>query len=154
MTSGRGGGTRGAMGDGNAQAQTQPLDWATFSRIFDQITLTDNKMITGQININTVGVEVLRAFLEGNEDLANKIISYRNSQGGEITNLCNLINVEGMTQQTLAKYLDQLCVRSSVYLIRATAQSKSCGVRYFIEMAVNRDREGREMLYKLEGIGN
>jgi DNA uptake protein ComE-like DNA-binding protein len=146
------GGTTGARGGGNAQAR--PLDWATFSRIFDQITLTDNTSITGQININTVGVEVLRAFLEGNDDLANKIISYRNSQGGEITNVCNLINVEGMTQQTLAKYLDQFSVRSSVYLIRATAQSKSCGVHYFSEMVVNRDQEGREVLYKLEGIGN
>jgi type II secretory pathway component PulK len=155
MTGGRGGGTSGARGGGrNAQAQAQSLDWATFSRIFDQITISDNTSITGQININTVGVEVLRAFLEGNDDLANKIISYRNSQGGEITNVCNLINIDGMTQQTLAKYLDQFSVRSSVYLIRATAQSKSCGVHYFIEMAVDRDREGREVLYKLEGIGN
>jgi type II secretory pathway component PulK len=154
MTGGRGGGTSGARGGGNAQTQTQPLDWATFSRIFDQITISENTSITGQININTVGIEVLRAFLEGNDDLANKIISYRNSQGGEITNVCNLINIDGMTQQTLAKYLDQFSVRSSVYLIRATAQSKSCGVHYFIEMVVDRDREGREVLYKLEGIGN
>jgi type II secretory pathway component PulK len=155
---GRGGGRGGRGGRGGGQStamqQTQPLDWATLGRIFDQITLTDNTMITGQININTVGIEVLRAFLEGNDELANKMISYRDSQGGEITNVCNLMNIDGMTQQTLAKYLDQLSVRSSVYLIRATAQSKSCGVHYFIERVINRDREGREVLYKLEGIGN
>lgn len=75
------GGVRGGTRQQGA-AQSQPLDWATFSRIFDQITLTDNTTITGQININTVSIEVLRAFLEGNEDLANKIIAYRESMGG------------------------------------------------------------------------
>jgi len=147
-SSGGGGGQR------QSANQTQPLDWATFSRIFDQITLTDNTTISGQININTVGVDVLRAFLEGNEDLANKIIAYRESMGGEITNVCDLMNINGMTQSTLSPYLDQFCVRSSVYTIRVTAQSSSCGVRYFMETVVNRDREGRDVLYKLEGVGS
>jgi type II secretory pathway component PulK len=124
------------------------------SRIFDQITLTDNTTISGQININTVGVDVLRAFLEGNDELAAKIIAYRESMGGEIANVCDLMKVDGMTQDVLKNYLDQLCVRSSVYMIRATAQSGSCGIQYFTEMVVNRDREGREVLYKLEGVGN
>jgi hypothetical protein len=58
-----------------------------------------------------------------------------------------------MTQQILAPYLDQFSVRSSVFLIRATAKSASCGVQYFMEEVVNRDREAREVLYKLEGVG-
>jgi type II secretory pathway component PulK len=145
----------GVTGGGRQQgaAQTKPLDWATFSRIFDQITLTDNTTITGVININTVSLDVLRAFFEGNEDLATKVIAYRESMGGEITNVCDLINIQGMTQQILAPYLDQFSVRSSVFLIRATAKSASCGVQYFMEEVVNRDREAREVLYKLEGVG-
>jgi type II secretory pathway component PulK len=148
----RGGITGGGRQQGASQAQ--PLDWTTFSRIFDQITLTDNTTITGVININTVSLEVLRAFLEGNDDLAGKLIAYRESMGGEITNVCDLINVQGMTQQILAKYLDQLCVRSSVFSIRVMAKSSACGVQYFMEEIVNRDREGREVLYKLEGVGS
>jgi type II secretory pathway component PulK len=146
---------RGGVSSGQRQGatQTQPLDWATFGRIFDQITLTDNTSITGVININTVSLEVLRAFLEGDDDLAGKFIAYRESMGGEITNVCDLINVQGMTQQTLAKYLDQFSVRSSVFNIRVTEKSSACGVQYFTEEVVNRDREGREVLYKLEGVG-
>jgi type II secretory pathway component PulK len=147
---------RGGSASGGRQqsdSQSKPLDWATFSRIFDQITLTDNKTIAGVININTVSLEVLRAFLEGDDDLAGKMIAYRESMGGEITNVCDLINIQDMTQQALAKYLDMFCVRSSVFSIRVTAKSSACGVQYFMEEVINRDREGREVLYKLEGVG-
>jgi type II secretory pathway component PulK len=160
---GRGRGGRRGMGQGRIRgggssrlqqaAVTQPLDWATFGRIFDQITLTDNKTITGVININTVSLDVLRAFLEGDDELAGKIIAYRESMGGEITNVFDLMNVPGMTQQTLAKYLDLFSVRTSVFTIRVTAKSSACGVQYFMEEVVNREREGREVLYKLEGVG-
>jgi DNA uptake protein ComE-like DNA-binding protein len=156
--SGRGTGqgrVRGGVTGGRQQgaSQSQALDWATFSRIFDQVTLSDNTTITGVININTVSLEVLRAFLGGDDDLAGKMIAYRESMGGEITNVCDLINVQGMTQQILAKYLDQISVRSSVFSIRVTAKSSACGVQYFMDEVVNRDREGREVLYKLEGVG-
>jgi hypothetical protein len=69
---GRGGVTSPAAGQTDVQAQA--LDWATFSRILDQVTVSNNTTITGQINVNTVSFEVLRAFLGGNDDLAAKII--------------------------------------------------------------------------------
>ncbi|MBA4397480.1 MAG: hypothetical protein C0394_08880, partial [Syntrophus sp. (in: bacteria)] len=108
----------------------------------------------GVINVNTVSFEVLRAFLEDNDDLAGKMINYRESMGGEITNVCDLLSVEGMSQDTLKKYIDQLSVRSSVYMIQVAATSSVSGVRYTTEMVVNRDRQGREVLYKIEGVGN
>jgi len=64
-----------------------------------------------------------------------------------------LINVDGMTQDILRQYIDLFCVRSSVYMIRATSTSSVSGVSYTIEMVVNRDREGREILYQVEGVG-
>jgi type II secretory pathway component PulK len=153
----RGGGAGGARGSSGSSSQSatqlKPLDWATFSRIFDQITLTTRSSIDGVININTVSLEVLRAFLEGNDDLAGKMINFRESMGGEVTNVCDLMSVEGMTQETLKKYIDQFSVRSSVYMIQVTATSSVCGVSYTTEMVVNRDRQGREVLYKLEGVG-
>jgi hypothetical protein len=152
---GRPGGAAGASsGGGQSETQLKPLDWATFSRIFDQVTLTGRLTIDGVINVNTVSFEVLRAFLEDNDDLAGKIINYRESLGGEVANVCDLLSVEGMSQDTLKKYIDQFSVRSSVYLIQVTATSSVSGVSYTTEMVVNRDRQGREVLYKLEGVGN
>lgn len=153
---GRPGGSSGSSAAGGGQADTQlkPLDWETLSRIYDQITLTNRSTIDGVININTVSLEVLRAFLEGNDDLAGKIINYRESMGGQITNVFDLLTVEGMTQDTFKKYIDQFSVRSSVYMIHVTATSSVSGVRYTTEMVVNRDRQGREVLYKLEGVGS
>ncbi len=148
---GRGGVTSPAAGQTDVQAQA--LDWATFSRILDQVTVSNNTTITGQINVNTVSFEVLRAFLGGNDDLAAKIINYRDSMGGQITSVGDLINVDGMTQDILRQYIDLFCVRSSVYMIRATSTSSVSGVSYTIEMVVNRDREGREILYQVEGVG-
>ncbi|MEN6306580.1 MAG: helix-hairpin-helix domain-containing protein [Anaerohalosphaeraceae bacterium] len=156
---GMGGGRGGARGGmtspagGQNEIQAQALDWATFSRILDQVTISNNTTITGQINVNTVSLEVLRAFLGGNDDLAGKIINYRDSMGGEITSVGDLINVDGMTQDILRQYIDLFCVRSSVYMIRATSTSSVSGVSYTIEMVVNRDREGREILYQVEGVG-
>lgn len=151
---GRPGGAAGASGGGSpSQELLKPLDWATFSRIFDQITTTGRSTIDGVININTVSFEVLRAFLEGNDDLAGKMINYRESMGGKVTNVCDLLSVEGMTQDMLKKVIDQFSVRSSVYMIQVTATSSVCGVSYTTEMVVNRDRQGREVLYKIEGVG-
>lgn len=153
---GGGGAMRGGMASpagGQNEVQAQALDWATFSRILDQVTISSNTSITGQINVNTVSLEVLRAFLGGNDDLAGKIINYRDSMGGEITSVGDLINVDGMTQDVLKQYIDQFCVRSSTYMIRATSTSSVSGVSYTIEMVVNRDREGREILYQVEGVG-
>ncbi|MBN2511745.1 MAG: general secretion pathway protein GspK [Sedimentisphaerales bacterium] len=150
------GGARGGVtspAGGQTEVQAQALDWATFSRILDQVTISNNTTITGQINVNTVSLEVLRAFLGGNDDLAGKIINYRDSMGGELTSVGDLINVDGMTQDILRQYIDLFCVRSSVYMIRATSTSSVSGVSYTIEMVINRDREGREILYQVEGVG-
>jgi len=157
---GQGGGMQGggrsgvtSPASGQTDVQAQALDWATFSRILDQVTISNNTTITGQINVNTVSLEVLRAFLGGNDDLAGKIINYRDSMGGQVTSVGDLINVDGMTQDILRQYIDLFCVRSSVYMIRATSTSSVSGVSYTIEMVVNRDREGREILYQVEGVG-
>ena len=85
--------------------------------------------------------------------MAGKMINYRESMGGKVTNVCDLLSVEGMTQDMLKKVIDQFSVRSSVYMIQVTATSSVCGVSYTTEMVVNRDRQGREVLYKIEGVG-
>ncbi|MBN2512421.1 MAG: general secretion pathway protein GspK, partial [Sedimentisphaerales bacterium] len=140
----------------NGQQQQQqpstPLDWQTLLTVVDKISLVNRQFITGKVNVNTAGVEVLTALFEGNRELAQNVIAARQGQGGIFADLSELQQADGMSQDVLQKYLDMLTVRSSVFEIHATAVSNATGLQYNVEAIVNRDLSQGQITYWREGV--
>lgn len=140
----------------NGQQQQQqpstPLDWQTLLTVVDKISLVNRQFITGKVNVNTAGVEVLTALFEGNRELAQNLIAARQGQGGVFADLSELQQADGMSQDVLQKYLDMLTVRSSVFEIHATAVSNATGLQYNVEAIVNRDLSQGQITYWREGV--
>jgi len=134
--------------------QGQPLDGETFLKVLDKITLSNQKFLAGTMNINTADVEVLEALLEGDETLALGIVKARQQRGGVYSSLGELMEVEGMSKERLAKLADVLSVRSSVFSIRSEGISKVSGLRTYIEAVLRRQSGQTQILYWLEGVGH
>ena len=131
----------------------EPLDAATVLGIADKITLTNRRTVTGKLNVNTAGLVVLTALFEGNRELAENVIAAREGLGGVFLSLEDLQQVEGMTQDMMSRYLDQITIRSSIFEIHATAVSQATEQRYKIEAIVNREASQGQITYWREGIG-
>jgi type II secretory pathway component PulK len=113
----------------------------------DQIALDGQPLVQGRININTAPVIVLEALLEGNRELAENIIAYREGLDSGFETLEQIGQVEGMTEAILKGIIDQLTVRSSVFQIRSTAVSDATGQSYALEVILNRDEQNGRILY-------
>jgi len=136
-------------GGGNDQAR--PLDLQTYYSIVDKITVTDDDVIAGRVNINTAGEYVLLALFEGDEQAVYDIIAYRQSLGGGITSLAELQGLESMDAELIGKVMDSLTTRSNIYTVRSTATATATGVSRTLEAVVDRSKSPTEILYYRAG---
>lgn len=113
----------------------------------DQISLDGQAFTQGRVNVNTAGVIVLEALLEGNRELAENIIAYREGLDSGFETLEELSQVEGMTETILKGIIDQVTVRSSIFLVRSKAVSGATGQSYAVEVILNRDEQNGRILY-------
>ncbi|HDS83666.1 MAG TPA: hypothetical protein ENN97_00475 [Phycisphaerales bacterium] len=134
------------------QAPAEPLDTATVLELADKATLTNRRTLPGRVNINTAGEVVLTALFEGNRELALNVITAREGLGGVFLSLADLQQVEGMTQDSLQRYLDQMTIRSSIYEIHATAESQATGLTWQVQVIVDRQVAQGQVIYWREGI--
>lgn len=125
------------------------LDWKTFRRIADRITVTEDRIIPGRININTAGREVLMTLPEIDAPLADAIVAKRTTadypQG--FTSVAEIMYVPGMTLQTFKQIAELITVRSNVFTIRSCGQAERSGIRHYIEAVVARTRSDLTVLY-------
>lgn len=124
-------------------------DMKTALDIIDNTALNNRTFYAGRVNINTAGLVVLTAVLEGNRELAQSIIAYRDGMAGGFTSMSDLLEIEGITQESLKKLVDYVSIRSSVYEIHCTAFSEATSLEYHVEAIVNREQsEGRILLWR------
>ncbi len=140
-------------GSGNNSSQSEQLDRDTFYEIVDKITTTNRGKIRGSVNINTAGVDVLTALLEGKMEVAQDIITYRQGLDDGISSLAELQNVESITEDIAKKLVAYVTTRSSVYSVYITAEAETTGGRYSVEAVVDRSKSPAEILYWREGAG-
>ncbi len=140
-------------GSGNNSSQSEQLDRDTFYEIVDKITTTNRGKIRGSVNINTAGVDVLTALLEGKMEVAQDIITYRQGLDDGISSLAELQNVESITEDIAKKLVAYVTTRSSVYSVYITAEAETTGGRYSVEAVVDRSKSPAEILYWREGTG-
>lgn len=121
--------------------------WQSVLSKADQIGFSSQTVTAGKVNINTAGLIVLTALLQGQRDLAENIITYREGRAAGFETLQDLAGVEGMTETILKQIIDLVDVRSSVFSIQSTAVSDATGQKYTLEVILNRDEQNGRILY-------
>jgi competence ComEA-like helix-hairpin-helix protein len=103
-------------------------------RIADSLKFGD-KDPEGQININSASREVLMCLAGVSRELAQSIISYRESTG-YLDNVAYLLKVPGMNRDTFKAIAPLVCVRSETYRILSEGVVSSTGAKKRIEEIV------------------
>jgi competence ComEA-like helix-hairpin-helix protein len=130
---------------GSGDSGTHVISPDLLMDIADDLTATDDTSQSGAININTAGVEVLQCLPGIDRDLAQKIISYRQSSGF-FANPAELLKVDGMTRDVFKQVVPLVTARSETFRILAEGRVKSTGVRQRIRVIVRVNLDGVKTL--------
>lgn len=104
--------------------------------IADDLTADSNQEHAGAININTAGLDVLRCLPGIDRELAQAIVSYRQSSGF-FPNIAWLLKVPGMTHDILKQVAPLISARSETYRILSEGRINSSGTRQRIQAIVH-----------------
>jgi len=121
------------------------IDENLLMEIADDVTATDDKTQPGAVNINTAGVNVLVCLPGIDRDLAQKIISYRQSSGF-FANPAELLKVDGVTRDIFNQVAPLVTARSETFRILAEGRVKSTGVRQRVQVSVRVNLDGVKIL--------
>jgi competence ComEA-like helix-hairpin-helix protein len=104
--------------------------------IGDDITAEGQRELAGPININTASSIVLACLPGVSPDLAQAIVSYRNSNGA-FPNIAWLLKVPGMTKEIFKLFAARVCARSETFRIISEGKVNSTGARQRIQVIVH-----------------
>ena len=100
------------------------------------MTTVSGENLTGLVNINTASLNVLACLPGVDRELAQAIISYRQSNGF-FPNMAWLLKVPGMNQQILKQFALLVSVRSETFRILSEGKINSTGARQRIQAVVH-----------------
>lgn len=107
--------------------------------IADEISTTDsNQDLAGMINVNTASLDVLACLPGVDRQLAQAIISYRQSSGF-FANTAELLKVDGMTPAIFKQVAPLVSARSETYRILSEGEINSTHARQRIQVIVHVD---------------
>jgi competence ComEA-like helix-hairpin-helix protein len=104
--------------------------------IADDVTVEQGGELAGVVNINTAGLEVLICLPGMTRELAQRVISYRQSNGF-FSNVAWLFKVEGMTQDIFKQLAPRVEARSETFRILSEGKVNSTGARQRIQAIVH-----------------
>ncbi len=104
--------------------------------IADDLTVASAQTLPGAINVNTAGIDVLMCLPGVDRQLAQAIISYRQSEGF-LANTAWLLRVPGMTPDIFKQIAPLATVRSETYRITSEGRVSSTGARQRIQVIVH-----------------
>ncbi|MGQ9727169.1 MAG: helix-hairpin-helix domain-containing protein [Candidatus Fervidibacter sp.] len=105
--------------------------------IWERITLTDEPVLYGLVNINTAPPEVLTAILPDNPAAVEEILAYREQNGG-FASVGELLNIATLTQRELQQLISRVCVKSGTFRIRAAGIIGNQRVVHLMDTIVER----------------
>lgn len=106
--------------------------------IVDRVTISDDDAVEGKVNINTAPLEILTMLPGMDEDKAQAIVDRRtvetgsstiivvqqgDQQTGPFTSIGELMDVQGIDENTFRGLIDHLSCRSAVYMIKSEGKS-------------------------------
>jgi DNA uptake protein ComE-like DNA-binding protein/Tfp pilus assembly protein PilX len=122
--------------------QVKAVSIQDLKTIADKVTTTDDDILKGKVNINTIPLEILQRLPGMDETKANAIITYRETgtdlatgttttvqsgnqqQGGPFDNVGQLLDVQGIDENTFRQLVDLLTYRTSAFRIESTGKSR------------------------------
>lgn len=114
---------------------TKVIDENLLMEIADDVTAASAGQ-AGLINLNTAGLDVLTCLPGVNRELAQAIISHRQSSGF-FPNIAWLLKVDGMTQDVFKQIAPLVSARSETFRILSEGKINSTGARQRIQMIVH-----------------
>jgi len=135
------GGDNGSDGgsNNNSGAQVSDLNVEQLRRVLDEGLVGGiSRNVPGKINLNTAPREVLELIPGIGPTLADQIMFTRSTSSRGFTNLLDLLNVPGMTEQQVVAIAPFVDVRSNVYTI--TSRGRATTGRAEVELLVTIDR--------------
>ncbi len=103
--------------------------------ICDDVTAQEESTIKGAVNINTASAAALFCLGGMTEELAQAIVSHRQS-AGYFANIAGLLGVPGMTPEIFKQLAPRISARSETFRIVAEGRVTSTGARERIEVVV------------------
>ena len=103
--------------------------------IADELTAQSESNVEGAININTASLDVLACLPGVSRELAQAIISFRQSNGF-FPNVAWLLKVTGMTQSIFKQVASRVSARSDTFRILSEGKIASTGTRQRIQEIV------------------
>ena len=120
-----------------AQAQgPKVIDANLLMEIADDLTTDSGSDLPGLVNINTASLEVLTCLPGLSRELAQSIISFRQSNGF-FPNIAGLLKVPGLSQDAFKQLAPRITARSETYRIQCEGKIQSTGVRQRIQEVVH-----------------
>jgi competence ComEA-like helix-hairpin-helix protein len=104
--------------------------------VADDITIDSASEVPGLININTASLDVLACLPGVDRELAQAIISYRQSNNG-FANVAWLLKVPGARREVVKQITPLVCTRSETFRILCEGTVRSTGVRQRIQEIVH-----------------
>ena len=122
--------------------QVKAVSIQDLKTIADKVTTTDDDVLKGKVNINTIPLEILQRLPGMDETKANAIIAYRETgtdlatgttttvqsgnqqQGGPFDNIGNLLDVQGIDENTFRQLVDLITYRTHAFRIESTGKSQ------------------------------
>jgi DNA uptake protein ComE-like DNA-binding protein len=133
------GGAQNSGGSGNSdssQSGNKVVDENLFMDIADDITTDSGPSLVGAININTAGLEVLVCLPGMTRELAQAVISLRQSNGF-FANTGELLKVPGLTRDIFKQIAPLVTARSETFRILSEGKINSTGARQRIQAIVH-----------------
>ena len=135
---------QGARG-GSAQSGNRMVNENLFMDLADDVTTDNNTSLSGAINVNTAGLDVLVCLPDVSRELAQAIISQRQS-GGYFANLGDLLKVPGMTRDIFKEIAPLVTTRSETFRLLAEGKINSTGVRQRIQAIIHAGLNDQKIL--------
>ncbi len=126
--------TPGRTGRNQGAGGPHVIDENLLMNIADDITVASGDL-AGAININTAGIDVLACLPGVDRQLAQAIVSYRQS-AGYFPNVAWLLKVPGLNRQIFQQVAPLVTARSETFRILSEGKVQSTGVRQRIQMIV------------------
>ncbi len=123
-------------GDNSDQSGNRVVDENLFMDIADEVTTDDNQTLSGAINVNTASLDVLICLPNVSRELAQAIISQRQS-AGYFANIGELLKVPGMTRDIFKGIAPLVTARSETFRLLAEGKINSSGARQRIQVIVH-----------------
>ena len=136
---------RGPSGvDNSDQSGSRVVNENLFMDIADDVT-TDNNSLSGAINLNTASLDVLVCLPDVSRELAQAIISQRQS-AGFFANIGELLKVPGMTREIFKGIAPLVTARSETFRILSEGKIASTGARQRIQAIVHAGLNDQKIL--------